>query len=117
MYWESGKEKHLVLELSDVCERSRGKSVHDTVMADFKLEVKAPIHFANFVIYQGKVMKDRCLERERMNKDIVLTIDDLRTDAQNKQVRELSICDFNVYREILERASSIVFVIPFKQRI
>jgi hypothetical protein len=117
MYWENEKEKHLVLEFSDIRDGSRGKSIESTNISDLKKEAKDPFLFANVVFYGGKVIKGCCPEEEAFRSDIVLRIEDLRFDSKDKKVNELKLTDFKVDRKILERASSIVFVIPFKQRI
>lgn len=116
MYWENEKEKHLVLEFSDIRDGARGKSVHDTVMADFKKEVKDPIHFANLVVYEGKVIKDLCLEKETSRKDIVLHLKDLRKESSAVLLKNLKLTDFKISKEDIETANSIVVQFVLKDR-
>jgi len=116
MYWEKDKDKHLVLEPKDIREGARGKSVHDTVMADFNLEVKDPIHFANHVTYFGKVFKNRLTEETKTKKDIVLHLKDLRFDAKDVLLRNLKITDFKISKEDMDSADSIVLQFVLKDR-
>lgn len=116
MYWEDEKKKHLVLEPKDIREGARGKTVHDTVMADFKLEVKDPIHFANLVTYFGKVFKNRSPQKTAIKKDIVLHLKDLRFDSKDVLLRNIKITDFKISKEDINSASSIVFQFSLKDR-
>lgn len=116
MYWEDEKKKHLVLEPKDIHDAYRGKTVHDTGMADFKLEVHDTIHFANLVTYFGKVFKNRSPQKTAIKKDIVLNLKDLRFDSKDVLLRNLKITDFKISKEDINSASSIVFQFSLKDR-
>jgi hypothetical protein len=59
MLWMSKEKKRLALQFCDVKDSSRGTAVKDMALTDFKKGILQLVHSADFVTYQGRIMKNR----------------------------------------------------------